>query len=526
MRDCPPRYLTNTVANHAALFRILMLATGLLLAGPISPAHAQLSPGDIVVTDLNAGTNDRGALLRLDPSAGTRTVLSDFGNANQGELGLGPFSLIIESSEAILVLDPEVNKLFRVNPFTGSRTIISDFNDPAQGPVVDSAAGDGVLGISIELSGSILVTAKGVGSPNAGGTAFRDALLRVNPVSGQRTVLSDFGNPAQGPLGGQCSFGIAIEASGAILVTDCNNLSGSSGGLLFRIDPETGQRTVLSDFGDPAQGGLARFPSGVTVEASGTILVTAPFAGSAAGGALYRVDPVSGQRTFLSDFGNAAQGPTGTLLRGVAVEATGMILAVDQDVDDFGPGLGAVFRIDPITGQRTLLSDFSNPTLGLGQTPSGVAIIRTVTAHPFATFDVTRLSVVKRPHRNGHFTAQGSFTLADTSDGIGAKLEAVTFSLSDSDGSFFSQTLPPGSLRTIGKGNLLFRASSHQNSGIHFLVIKPTNAMGNFTFLVLGKKVDLTGADNPLVKISLQIGNDVGSAEIPCQLSSKGLRCR
>jgi len=120
---------------------------------------------------------------------------------------------------------------------TGQRIVLSDFSDPAQGPVADGAAGDGILGIAVERSGEILVTAKGAGSPDAGGTVFRDALLRVNPVNGQRTVLSDFGDPAQGPLGGQCSFGVAIEASGTILATDCNNLGSSSGGLLFRIDP-------------------------------------------------------------------------------------------------------------------------------------------------------------------------------------------------------------------------------------------------------------------------------------------------
>jgi hypothetical protein len=111
-------------------------------------------------------------------------VLSDFGNPIQGELGLGPFSLAFESSEAILVLDPEVNKLFRVNPMTGQRTVLSNFSDPMQGPVAESAAGDGILGIAVELSGEILVTVKGAGSPDVGGTVFHDALLRVNPVNG------------------------------------------------------------------------------------------------------------------------------------------------------------------------------------------------------------------------------------------------------------------------------------------------------------------------------------------------------
>ena len=410
---------------------------------------------------------------------------------------------------------------------TGQRIVLSDFSDPAQGPVADGAAGDGILGIAVERSGEILVTAKGAGSPDAGGTVFRDALLRVNPVNGQRTVLSDFGDPAQGPLGGQCSFGVAIEASGTILATDCNNLGSSSGGLLFRIDPLTGQRTVLSDFGNPAQGGLAQFPSGMAVEASGMILVAAPFAGSVPGGALFRVEPVNGARTLLSDFGNAAQGATGTLLRAVAVEATDAILVVDEDVDDVvGPGLGALFRVDHVTGQRTVLSDFGNPAQGLGQAPSGVAVIPAAIASPFAAFD-TRLTLLRKLHREGHFIAKGSFTLGDMSDGIEPKIEAVVFSLSDMNGRFFSQALPPGSFKPIGKGGFLFRAPEG-SAGIHLMIVRPrpTNSAGQFTFEVLGKRLDLSGADNPPVTVSLQIGNDTGAETIHCRNLSNGLSCQ
>lgn len=524
-----PCYLNRIIPKYETLCRVMMFTAGLLLAS-ISPlAHAQLNATDIVVVDLNAGTDNRGALMRVDRSTGTRTVLSDFGNSSQGELGSGPVNLAIESSDAILVIDPEVNKLLRVNLVTGQRTVLSNFSDPAQGPLADSVAGDGVLGIAIELSGAILVTAKGAGSPDAGGTVFRDALLRVNPVTGQRTLLSDFGNPAQGPLGGQCSFGIAIELSDTILVTDCNNLGGSSGGLLFRIDPVTGQRTVLSDFGNPAQGGLARFPSGMAVEASGTILVVAPFSGStptgamSPGGVLFRVDPGSGQRTLLSDFGNGTQGTTGTLLRTAAVEATGAVLVVDQDVDDFGPGLGMLFRVDSLTGQRTVLSDFGDPALGSGQAPWGVGVIRAASENPFAAFDA-RLTLVRKPHRKGHFIAKGSFTLAETNDGIIPKREAVVFSLSDTDGGFFSQTLPPGSFKHGGKGEWLFRGHD-QNAGIRLMAIKPTKTVGKFTFMVIGTKVDLTGSDHPPVKVSLQIGNDAGSTEVSCRGASKRLDC-
>lgn len=377
-------YLNCQRTPPNGLLRIIILSLSLQLIGFPQVTHAQLKSGNIVVADGSAGTENAGGLLQINTSTGVRTLLSDFGDALQGEPGGRPFNLAIESTQNILVVDYQLNKLFRVDSSTGNRTLLSDFSDPSQGPVPDSAAGNGVLGIAIEKSGAILVTARGVGID------FRDAILRIDPVTGQRTMLSDFGNPVQGLLGGQCAFGLAVESSGKILVTDCDNFgSASFAGLLFRIDPISGVRELLSDFGNVQQGGTAQSLGGITVESSGQILVVAPFAGTDGGGALFRITPGDGQRTLLSDFGNSLQGPKGTLLRNIALESTGSILVVDQDVDDlFGSGAGAVFRVNPSSGERTVLSDFSNVALGPGNMPSGVVVMPSLTATiPFNKFN-------------------------------------------------------------------------------------------------------------------------------------------
>jgi hypothetical protein len=63
---------------------------------------------------------------------------------------------------------------------------------------------------------------------------------------------------------------VAVEAGGTILVVDRSAGTNGQGGL-FRVDPTTGARTVLSDFGSGANQGVD--PLGVAVEAGGTILV-------------------------------------------------------------------------------------------------------------------------------------------------------------------------------------------------------------------------------------------------------------
>jgi hypothetical protein len=142
-------------------------------------------------------------------------------------------------------------------------------------------------------------------------------------------------------------------------------------GALFRVDSETGTRTLLSDFGSAELGPLGFNPLGVAVESSGQILLTDADAGTDFRGALFRVDPASGARKLLSDFGDAAMGPLGRGPFGVAVERSGQILVVDPDV-----GRGRLFRVNPETGARTILSDFGDEEKGpVGRDPIGVAVI-------------------------------------------------------------------------------------------------------------------------------------------------------
>jgi streptogramin lyase len=212
------------------------------------------------------------------------------------------------------------------------------------------------ISIAVEASGNILITDR------AAGTGGNGALFRVDPITGARIVLSDFG---EGDNQGQNPFDVAVEASGNILVVDPSVGNGGQG-TLFRIDPITGARTVLSDFGEGDNQGQA--PVGVAVEDSGSILVI-DRTGSTGQGALFRVNPFTGERTLLSDFGVGDN--QGVNPYDVAVEASGNILVID--FDDGTNDQGALFRVNPITGERTLLSDFGFGA-NQGESPLGVAV--------------------------------------------------------------------------------------------------------------------------------------------------------
>jgi len=264
-------------------------------------------------------TGQRGALFRIDLSTGQRRVLHDFGKGDPPELGQNPVGLAIDASGHILVIDQdagtdEKGALFRIDLSTNQRTVLVDFG--TGDPELQGLQPGGVV---IEPSGNILVIDLGAE------TDGRGALFRIDPTSnppGRRTILTDFGKDGgQGPLGVN-PFGVAIEPSGNILVIDFDagrftDLLGTPSAALFRIDPTTGRRIIISDFGDPDQGDLGVDPVDVTIDASGNILVVDQGAGIDKKGALFRVDPdpnTRTRRTIISDFGQGdPQGfdPTG-----------------------------------------------------------------------------------------------------------------------------------------------------------------------------------------------------------------------
>ena len=162
-----------------------------------------------------------------------------------------------------------------------------------------------IIDLAVEHSGKILIGTADTSSEFVGAEIFR-----VHPVTGKRRLLSDFANAAQGAdvVDLAVTTGLVIETSGQILVASGNSLAAPRN-LLLRIDPKTGQRTVLSDFDNPAQGHVGVTLQGVAVEQSGKIIVGAmsdPFVDTFS---LFRVKPKTGRRTLLSDSNNPAQGP-------------------------------------------------------------------------------------------------------------------------------------------------------------------------------------------------------------------------
>src|SRR2546426_343737 len=178
----------NNKRNFLALI-LVSAALSSIISVP-SQAFALPSGSKILVLDLDAGTNFSGLLFSVDPTTGARTIISEFGvGANQGD---HPEDFAVDASRQILVVD------------------------------------------------------------FVAGTNFRGLLFSVDPTTGARTIISDFG---VGANQGNTPFDVAVDASGQILVLD-PNAGPALRGVLFSVDPTTVAGTIISDFGARANRGL------------------------------------------------------------------------------------------------------------------------------------------------------------------------------------------------------------------------------------------------------------------------------
>lgn len=230
------------------------------------------------------------------------------------------------SRPAVLVADPVRHAVVLVDPATG-------------------AQGDFATGAAVGTPDDVEITGTTVYVSDRGGTTA-GGILRVDPITSAITVVA-----AVAPL--NRPQGIAATASGELLAVQGTKASAA----VLKVDPASGVATAVSS------GGKFEEPIDVAVGPGGEIYVldrkVEPWGpGKSAAGGVFRVEPITGAQTRLTDK-NIFYKPTA-----IAVASDGSILVTDQRQADVK---GVVRRIDPATGAATELT-----SAGLLTSPSGV----------------------------------------------------------------------------------------------------------------------------------------------------------
>jgi DNA-binding beta-propeller fold protein YncE len=218
------------------------------------------------------------------------------------------------SAQQIVVADRDASALFVVDPTTGDLTILHTF--------VDFFPHD----VKFDSQGNLWVL-----EPNPTMQGFRDQtsfLSRLDADTGKLvTVWQGPGDPETGAL--TETIRMAFEANGDIILAD-------DGGIVWRINAETGEGSVLTD---------DIVPFAVAIADGGDIIV---LGGANSLGSIFRVNPVTGEHILLAS--SPAHNPYD-----IAVASDGTIVVLD--------GVGSIWKIDPTTGAQSLF--FSDPS-GIG----------------------------------------------------------------------------------------------------------------------------------------------------------------
>jgi Ca2+-binding RTX toxin-like protein len=349
------------IHRAATAFRIT-LATGAVLALLAPSASAAVQPGDIVLADSEA-SNGTGALIRVDPTSGQQSVISD--NSISGlDLFVDPYAVTLGPSGGLLVADREAfdgtGGVIRVDPDTGQQTLISDNAISPPGFFADPD------GIAVSASGDIFVA----DASALGGTG---GVIRVDPTTGKQTIVSDnaiseldlFNDPR----------GIIVERGGDLAIADYSSPPGGDDtGAIVGVDLDTGQQNLISN--NVLSGAdLFEDPFGLAAEATGNLLVANAGQAAATNGVM-RVSRSSGQQSALS-VGGSFSSP-----EAIAVDAFGRANIADREA--FG-GDGGVIRVDPDTGAQTAVSSNLLSPPGSFVDPVGIFIVPPICMGQYAT---------------------------------------------------------------------------------------------------------------------------------------------
>lgn len=308
--------------------------------------------------------------------------------------------LTASAGQAAYVADPDSHRILEVNLDTGDRAVVSgalyrlglkelEFDPLGNRFFLMNKSPSGEINtvLSMDASGNAVARVSGYGTGSgptptsasalvmeSGGTlaAIADhqgsaeskrALYRIDPDTGDRTLLLDLSSSSTLYLV-PGSLAATPDGNLLILLYDATDYPGAY--QLARFNPATGDLTTLScPTCDPAVGSGPAFEDGPIARFSdGTVAMA--FHQNPDGTGVLRIDPSTGDRTWIY---SPAQTPPAFqfgAISDLAIDATGSILALDSTNQ-------AVVRIEPASGVSTVISrsDSSFP-VGTGPSIGGV----------------------------------------------------------------------------------------------------------------------------------------------------------
>ena len=253
--------------------------------------------------------------------------------------GAQPLAALLNLNGKLYGATPEggaenLGAVYSVNSATGAEKLIYSFTGGA-----DGSQPEGPL---VAVDGMLYGTASQGGTGGGYGTIYK-----IDPTTGSETILYSFG---AGALNGEPQCGLLLYDG---MLYGVAAIGGDSdNGYVFRVDPGTGSETTLYSFQGASQGD-ASYPTTALVRHHTMLYGTTYRGGKADKGAIYRIDPATGEEKTLHSFGSGTDGqdPQGSL-----VETGGKFYGTTFGGGQFNQG--TVFVFDPAAHTESALYNF------------------------------------------------------------------------------------------------------------------------------------------------------------------------
>jgi sugar lactone lactonase YvrE len=274
-----------------------------------------------------------GDLFQVDPATGARTIVSP---ATQGlpngavfEQHLG--MQFVDGNGSVLVSDCQHGQLLSIDPSDGARSILTP---PFRGdgpPLID------VMAMALRQAGDTLITLNRKGGTR--GSSGVSNVISVDTTTGGRAILSNEA-VGSGEVMADVFDVVDDSAHGRYLVTDSEAIA------VITIDPDTGDRAILSDNISHGAGVQFLSPLGIAIDMARNRAVVVDVGLRA----LIGVDLETGDRTIISQVGGAGGGDDFNAPVDIELDvANDRAFVTDQS-------LNAVFSVDLSSGARAILS--------------------------------------------------------------------------------------------------------------------------------------------------------------------------
>jgi len=288
-----------------------------------------------------------GTVFKVNPTTGTETVVYSFcsqGGANCTD-GDTPDASLIDVGGTLYgtTYGGGANlygTVFKLTPSTDTEKVIHSF--------IGVNGADPVASL-IDVGGTLYGTTSSTYSDFRYGPGLVIALT-PNGTHWTHKVLHRF---ASYPSDGYSPGAGLINLNGILYGTTSNG----GGGTVYKVNPTTGAEAVVYSFCSQTNCTDGEGPAASLIDVNGALYGTTELGGNNKYGTVFKVDPTTGAETVLHSF----NGTDGAYPDARLIAINGALYGTTSDgggTGCFGQGCGTVFKVNPTTGDETVVYSF------------------------------------------------------------------------------------------------------------------------------------------------------------------------